>query len=88
MCSWNRTGIWLLHIRSGRTRLCLPLPLYVLTDALFSLRDLCALILPRFGLPNYAAVLYEALMAIGEMREAPLMDIETNGVRVYAKRVA
>lgn len=85
---WNKGGLWIVRIRHEKIRLAVPLPLYVLADALESAADLCALILPRVGLPNYPAELLQLVRGLGESNAGePLADIESDGVRVTVRRL-
>lgn len=78
----------MLRIRAGRVNLWLPLPAYVLTDLVQSLEDLCEVILPRFGLPNYARSLHDLLRALIDMPEnTPLIEVYSDEADVVIKRI-
>lgn len=84
----TKSGVWVVRIRADHFHLTIPLPLYVLTDLLESMEDLCEVILPRFGLPNYAALLRQALKAIGEVPlGGPLVDVQTEDADVTIRRI-
>ncbi len=79
---WNNGGVWRLHIRVDKLHIILPVPLYVLTDLLDSMEDICELILPRFGHPNYAVLLRDLIAELNAGQDAPLVDITTGDARV------
>lgn len=87
MYTWNSGGLWLVRIGAPGFRIRLPLPLYVLTDLLRSWEGLCALILPRLGLPNYAALLGELVAGLSALKPGEaLADIQAEGVTVSLRR--
>lgn len=65
----------------------IPVPVYVLTDLLESMEDLCEVILPRLHLPNYAAVLRAFITALLEMpMDGPLFAVRTAEVEIDCGR--
>lgn len=81
----SKISLWQVSFHMGRVRVWLPLPLYVFIDALESARDLCELILPRFGLPNYAGLIVGALRAL---TEGTLVHVETSDVNIKIGRLS
>lgn len=80
------SNIWVVHIRTGHINLWIPFPMFVLRDLLLSLDDLCEVILPRFGLPNYAAIIGELLYALTDMPPGmPLVDVQTEEADVLIR---
>lgn len=80
--------IWKLYIRAGQMNLWLPLPLFVLTDLLVSLEDLCEVVLPRFGLPNYAAALRDFVQSLVELPwDTPLVDVKAKDAHIELRRI-
>lgn len=88
MFTSSSAGLWGLRLRIKRLNLWLLLPLYILTDLLASLSDLCEVILPRLGLPNYAGALHELVAALTDMPpHMPLVDIHVDEVDITCKRI-
>lgn len=85
---WSNGALWSVRVKAGGIRLILPLPVYVLADLLQAWEDLCEVILPRFGLPNYAALLRELM---GELTDVPpglpLLDVRAKDTAVAVRRV-
>ncbi len=79
---WNRGGLWLgrIRLKEGGRCLCMPVPVYVLGDLLESAEDICALILPCLGLPNWAALLREMLCALCSADTG--FRVECNGMKL------
>lgn len=85
----NKPAIWGLSIDTTGFHLRMPLPLFVLRDLVDAWDDLLEIILPRFGLPNYAAVLRGVLDALIDLPEGmPLLDVDTEGTRVTCAPLA
>lgn len=80
--------MWWLKLRIHHFALSVPLPVYVLRGLLVSLADLCEVILPRFGQPNYAAALYELFVSLADMPKGqPLVAVRTEDVCIQCKRL-
>ena len=80
---WSRGGLWLVRVRAGKVRLCLPFPLYVLVGVCDAAEDLCALLLPRLGLPNYARLGRELLCAL----DGAGVEVDTAQCRVMIRQI-
>lgn len=86
-CMFSKS-IWRLSLHTESITLWLPLPLFVLTDLLRAAEDLCEVILPRLGLPNYAAQLREVLQAIAAaLGDEPLVEIQTRQAHISCRRI-
>lgn len=79
-------GIWRISVWGERVNLSLPMPMYVFADIIDSMADLCAVVLPWFGLPNYAVLLGELFEALGAASGEPLLTVDARGVRVRLAR--
>lgn len=86
--TFSNFGLWQIFLRTKGLRLYLPAPTYVLMDLLVSIEDLCEVILPRIGKPNYARLLREVFGALLDVpANLPLIDIRTDDVDIILKRV-
>lgn len=85
---WSEAGLWSLRIWAGGVRLWLPLPMYVMDDLLRAWEDLCEIILPRFGQPNWAAALRTLVESLIDLPDGmPLLDVKAGEVHISCKRV-
>ncbi len=79
---WSNLPLLRVRVRSGGFRLWLPVPLWVLDDTLASAEDLCEIVLPRLGLPNYATAARTLLRALEDPDGEPLVDVSAGDVDV------
>ena len=87
MYTSSKGGVWAVRLQLGKARLWLPVPLYVFGDLFDSLQDVCGLVLSLFHLPNYAAMAREVLSSMGARMDEPLVDVQTDGVSIYVKKI-
>lgn len=85
---WNRLSLWLLRIRAGNFRLLLPVPMHVLSSLLLSLDDLCEVILPRAGQPNYVHTVRRVLQETFSLpADMPLVSVRTDNVDIDCRKI-
>ena len=88
MSTSGKGGLWMVKIHVEKMRLWIPIPAFVLLDLLESIADLCEVILPRFGQPNYGAAAYALVASLVDMDgDEPLVDIQMEDVSIYCKRM-
>lgn len=85
---WSNWQLWTLRLRVSNINLWLPVPVFVLTELLASWSDLCEVILPRLGYPNYAGMLYALVMTLTDFPPGEsMLDISTGDVHLRLRRV-
>lgn len=77
-----------MRIHADSVHLTVPVPLYVLSDLFVAWEDLCEVILPRFGLPNYAQALHTFVASLIDLPvDTPLVEVRDGETEVIVKRV-